>query len=347
MTESEFAEMLQRYLDGRSRPGERQLVERWSERLGRRENLRLPPQEQTAVRAAIWRRLERHLNPPAAAAGGRVLEHPASFWRAPPLRWAAAALLVLALSLAGLLRHPPQPGPLAGGAPAPEEMRHTNSTGRPQLVALLDGTRVRLYPGSTLTYRTGLAGPRREVQLVGKAFFQVHKDPAHPFLVYTNTVLTTVLGTSFLVQAYPGHEATVAVREGRVSVQARAVAQLAATPAHPAPTGVVLLPNQQVVYSPAVRQLRKGLVEQPVVLRPQLFEFRKRPVGEVLAALEKAYGVDIVYDQARLAHCTVTIAFYDESLFEKLSLLCKTLGASYQQTDEARILFQSAGCQAR
>jgi ferric-dicitrate binding protein FerR (iron transport regulator) len=155
-----------------------------------------------------------------------------------------------------------------------------------------------------------------------------------------------VLGTSFRVKAYAdSKEASVAVREGKVAVQAREGAELDASLAHPAAKGVLLLPNQQVVYSATRRHLKKELVDKPVVLASQSFEFEERPVAEVLSALEKAYGVDIEYDKAKLAGCTVSITFYDEPLFEKLGLLCKSLGAYYSLSD-ASILIHSKGCQA-
>lgn len=341
MTEPKFKEMLERYLAGRSGPGERQVVEQWANRLGQREGLELPQPARTAVRTAVWQRIEARINAEAAPAA-KAVAHPASAWRAPALRWAAAAVLVpaavgLALLTPGGWTRPSTPA-------APTWTLRSNATAQPQAFTLQDGSAVTLYPGSSLKYRPGLAGPRREVYLVGQAFFKVYKNPARPFLVYTNEVLTTVLGTSFMVKAFAGRSATVAVREGRVSVQARAGAQLAATPLRPAPAGVVLLPNQEVVYSPAEKQLRRHLVAEPVELVPHLFEFKKRPVAEVLTALRDAYGVDIVYDQAQLAHCTVTITFYDESLFDKLDLLCKALGASYQKVDDAQIRFISSGC---
>jgi transmembrane sensor len=65
----------------------------------------------------------------------------------------------------------------------------------------------------------------------------------------------------------------------------------------------------------------------------------------VLAALKKAYGVPIRYDKQKLAGCTVSITFYDEPLFEKLGLLCKSLGAYYTLAD-TQIIIHSAGCQA-
>jgi len=336
VTEAEFYLLLQRYLDGRATPDEQARVTQWYDQLHQADAQRAPLPGKQVVEDAIWQRLRL----PAAPAPRERQLLP---WRRRPVRWAAAAGL-LALTLGGLLPYAWQRQ--STSTTATGWTRYDNTTQRVQVLHLPDDTRVTLQPGSHLRYAGGLAGARREVHLEGEAFFQVHKDAKHPFLVFTKQLVTTVLGTSFDVKAYPGSaQALVAVREGKVAVQPRQAAHLDATPTHPAKAGVLLLPNQQVVYSVASHHLRKALVEKPLVLVPQAFEFEERPVTEVLATLEKAYGVRILYDKQKLAGCTVSITFYNESLFDKLGLLCKSLGASYTQAD-TQITIHSRGCQA-
>jgi transmembrane sensor len=347
MTESEFEDMLQRYLDGTSRPGEQELVEQWSQQLGSVENLTLPSKEHAQVRAAMWHQI-RYLtlgdSDSALADTDRTLQHPASFWHTPVVRWAAVVLLLVGAALVMIL--PRQRQLVTSTSTATINWVQQRNTGKQtQFIILADSSRVTLYPGSSLQYQPGLAGPRREVRLKGEAFFQVAKNPACPFLVYTDQLVTTVLGTSFRVKAYVGHTNEVAVQEGRVSVQVRRGANLSATPAQPATGGLLLLPNQQVAYSPlAPRPLHKKLVANPLVLAPQTITFEKQPVSKVLRSLEKAYGVDILFDQNKLANCTVTVTFYQESLYEKLDVLSEALGASYSTTDDAQIRFDSNGC---
>ncbi|UOQ71576.1 FecR family protein [Hymenobacter cellulosilyticus] len=341
MTESEFHKLLQRYLNGRCTPQEQALVEHWYDRLEQADGPALHAQNQEEVEQAIWARLMQNRRP--AKPEPRVV----TMWQSTPLRW-AAALALLAVSL-GLLMLATQrlqsPAQFDQVTSANGWLLRTNPTQQIQYFRLPDSSRISLHPGSSLRYRTALAGPRREVHLEGEAFFQVSKNPRRPFLVFTKQVVTTVLGTSFRVKAYAAsQDASVAVREGKVAVQTREGAQLDASPTNPAALGVLLLPNQQVVYSAAQRRLKKELVDRPVLLAPQPLEFEARPVAEVLEALEKAYGVNIVYDKARLASCTVSITFYDEPLFEKLGLLCKSLGAYYTLSD-ANILIHSEGCQ--
>jgi transmembrane sensor len=346
VTEAEFYQLLQRYLDGRCTPAEQARVSQWYEQL--HAQAAAPPSQQ-AVEAAIWQRLRLDsVAPKTAKPAPRLRPMTRRLWQQPQVRW-AASLALLVVGLGGLLpyaRHWQVSAPMATSTEH-GWTRYRNATQQAQQLQLPDASHVTLQPGSSLRYTTDLAGPRREVYLEGEAFFQVHKNPQRPFLVFTNQVVTTVLGTSFDVKAYPGQaQALVAVREGKVAVQPRETAQLDVTPTHPAKLGVLLLPNQQVVYSVASRRLKKELVDKPVVLVPQAFEFEERPVAEVFAALEKAYGVPIYYDRQKLAGCTVSITFYDEPLFEKLGLLCKSLGAYYTLAD-TQITIHSTGCQAR
>jgi transmembrane sensor len=349
ITQAEFDALLQRYLDGRSRPGEQALVQRWSEQLGQEENLLLHPNLHEEVREAMWHRIvqltegEEELQ----AVASKPIHRTLTFWREPALRWAAAAIIVLGGVGAGwwLPRHTPAPV-AATAPPAPKWVQRTNANLPQETIQLADGSLVTLYAGSTLKYQEGVASKRREVHLVGQAFFKVTKNPERPFLVYTDKLVTTVLGTSFLVTAYANKKSRVSVREGRVSVQAREGAELSATPARPAAKGVLLLPNQQVTYASSKGRLAKTLVDKPMPLTPQLLTFKNKPVMDVLTALEQAYGVNIVYDPLRLNNCTITISFGDESLFEQLDALCKALDGKYRMANNAQIIFDITGCQA-
>ena len=348
MSEAEFYNLLQRYLKGDCSPVEEAQVEQWYDRLGESDRTMLCSQDPEVVETIIWQRLAQGKVVPVPPA--EELQPALTFGQAPLFRW--AAVLLVGLGLGGLLLRTTSlptvlPHTVATTIEQEGWMRWDNTTRLVQRFQLPDSSQVELHPGSSLRYARSFAGPKREVYLQGEAFFKVRKNPARPFLVFTDHVVTTVLGTSFRVKAYPHEaEATVAVREGKVDVQPFKDAQLDATPTHPATAGVLLLPNQRAVYRLATHRLHKTLVDKPVMLVAQPLEFEARPVKEVFSALEKAYGIHLVYDQAKLAHCTVSIAFYDEPLSEKLDLLCKSLGASYSvNTDQ--IIIRSQGCQTK
>lgn len=67
-------------------------------------------------------------------------------------------------------------------------------------ISLPDGSVAYLHPGSKLTFPTSFTGGRRVVKLEGEAYFKVTKDAAHPFVVMTDKIETTVLGTEFNVK---------------------------------------------------------------------------------------------------------------------------------------------------
>src|SRR5690606_4257495 len=59
----------------------------------------------------------------------------------------------------------------------------------------------------------------RDIQLTGEAFLDVARDEARPFVVRSANLVTTVLGTSFNVRAYPEDETvTVTVATGTVRI---------------------------------------------------------------------------------------------------------------------------------
>ncbi|GAB3857589.1 hypothetical protein GCM10028822_31560 [Hymenobacter terrigena] len=338
---SEFRQLLQRYQEGNCTPAEVQRIEAWYRHLGAEQQFNLSPTEKEALMATVWQRISRQTAPSAGPQAARP-----NGWKSWPtsVRWAAAAAVVLGASLIGLqVAHAPLKWTaMAPSAPSEQAMWqvYANTSAYETHVALPDGSAVTLAPASTLRYRRGLHGSRREAYLTGAAFFDVFHDKQHPFSVFTDKVVTTVLGTSFQVQAYAGPaDVQVQVRTGAVRVSQRRA------PAGAAAASVVVLPNQQAVYAAGGQQLRRELVAQPALLAPQSFVFKDRPVAEVLAALEKAYGVRIEYDAAAVRNCTLNLSLGNEPLFAKLDIICETLGATYEKAGD-HLRFHSPACQA-
>lgn len=94
--------------------------------------------------------------------------------------------------------------------------------GQDTTVTLPDGTQVMLNAKTQLVYPREFPqeiGSRREVELHGEAYFDVHHHTSHPFVVKANGVETRVLGTSFNIRAYEGLDAHVTLVHGRISVK--------------------------------------------------------------------------------------------------------------------------------
>jgi transmembrane sensor len=268
-------------------------------------------------------------------------------WRRMAWRVAASVLLVLGLGTWWWLGTD-VPGALPTlpfaftKQPTLEEVINNTATALP--VRLPDGSHAWLQPRSQLSYRRAFADTIREVFLTGEAFFEVRKNPAKPFLVRANDITTRVLGTSFWVKAYEQEQqVTVVVKTGRVSVFQT---QNSRQP-DPETAGLVLTPNQQAVFGKTDSHFTRSLVARPTPVLTdaelQQFAFSNAPLPGILAAIEKAYGVEILYDETLLQDCRLTTSLGNETLFEKLDILCEATGATYKLVD-AQILIDSKGC---
>ncbi|GAB2515143.1 FecR family protein [Spirosoma aerophilum] len=276
------------------------------------------------------------------------------WFRTLPVRYGVAASVLIVLGLFGWYQLRPSANKTPETytelvAQATEPLSEvSNTTDRPLRVNLPDKSTITLYPKSRVSYDNQFTGTKREIYLSGKGFFEVVKNPTKPFYVYANGLVTKVLGTSFTVQAYEGaRQMQVVVRTGKVAVfTQKQVADLPRKETYKL-DGIVLTPNQQIVFSTEKTQLTKSLVENPVLLEqaPQkpLFAFKRTPIADVFASLEQSYGVPIVFDKELMRACYLTASFTDEPLFEKLDLICKTINASYKQVD-GTILISSNGC---
>jgi transmembrane sensor len=288
----------------------------------------------------IWNRIENTLEE------SRTI--PMTRWLNWQRGWKIAASIGLILGIGFLARQltRTETDATPGIARTTDEWVETvNEANQIMQVQLADGSRVDLNKGGRLRYRTELAGAQREVYLTGEAFFDVKKNPKKPFVVYANGLVTKVLGTSFRIKALAdAPTVTVTVRTGRVSVYPNQQSQVN----DPESKGMILTPNQEAVFQRDAATLNKTLVESPRLLIPQkdvqAFAFDDASAAQVFNAIERAYGVDVIFDEEIMRYCTLTLSLTDEDLFQKLDVICKVLDADYKLID-AQVVIYSKGCQ--
>ncbi|UBM59387.1 FecR family protein [Marinilongibacter aquaticus] len=223
-----------------------------------------------------------------------------------------------------------------------------NKTDEPEFIVLPDGSNVLLQPKSRITYPKSFKGNKREVFLSGEAFFEISKNAEKPFFVYANTLVTKVLGTSFKVSAFEDEQdVKVVVKTGRVSVFPLSKEALEEEAERAELTGLVLAPNEQIVFETKNQKLTRTPVEKTIDLnlniQNQSFSFKASKISDVFAALEKAYGIEIEYNDELMKNCYLTADLSDEPLVEKINLICITIGAEFQKTENI-ISISSDGC---
>lgn len=263
--------------------------------------------------------------------------------------WSVAASVLLLLGLWFFLK----PGPRGysydtNKAQAAQRLVEKVNTGdTPVSVLFADGSKVRLAPSSRISFPENFnGGEKREVYLSGEAFFEVAKNPDRPFFVYSNELVTKVLGTSFNIRAYEtDQDVVVNVLTGKVAVSI--AENLPATPGGEKVRHLLLLPNQQATLSRKEAELVRSLVKDPALVKNNAaneeFIFTKTPANEVFETLEAAYGVQIAYDATVFARCELTADLTTESLYEKLDVICKSIEATYKSED-GQILVSGNGC---
>ena len=223
-----------------------------------------------------------------------------------------------------------------------------NPSMKPMTVQLEDGSKVTIAANGRIRYASKFLAAKREVYLEGEAFFDIAKDPERPFFVYSNGLITKVLGTSFTIKAYGNsNEVTVEVKTGRVSVFPESDPALEQKTSSPELQGVVLRPNQKIIYSREEIRMVKTLVEKPemVVSKAEIpqFEFEDTPASEVFDTIGKAYGIEILYDEELLKDCPLTATLENQTLHEKLFIICKAVESEYEILD-GQIVIHSKGC---
>jgi len=328
MDADDYPNFLAKFAAGQHTEAEHLAFQQWLQRA-------TPEQVQDALDR--YEELQRlHLSPPPTTAAITALEarldqlSATESKRAPPRRgrWLSVAAVVLLLLVAGAAYF----HNVSLLVPSLAE-RHT-AAGQVARLTLADGTVVQLNGNSTLTYPTAFEGQTRDVYLQGEAYFEVAKDAAHPFLIYSGRLQTRVVGTSFNVYAYPNtSRQEVTVLTGRVVVTDSTSGKAVAL--HPAQKAVL---SAHALAVEPVADPKLSLAWQ----RGQLV-FEQATLAEITDKLAQRYGVTIALGGKQLQACRLTVSFAHESLAEALEVITALTGSHYTQRQQ-HILLTGPGC---
>jgi ferric-dicitrate binding protein FerR (iron transport regulator) len=331
MNQYDFQKTLKKYLAGQQTPEEEDFI---------LEHFKNDPLEESAVfeneKEVIGKRIKKKL-----FAG--TIDEPLLVRLRP---WfAAAASVIVALGCWYFLRRDSDFEKISRLDPTMNEsvIEVKNTSGKPQSIPLEDGSVVVLKKNSSISFPEHFGKKNRLVFLHGEAFFQIKRNPAKPFIVSTGTLMTKVLGTSFNVKSYDESSSVeVQVKTGRVSVYEGADNKTVNR------NGVILTPNQQIIFDKKSKKIELSIIENPLMVIPVSetehgFSFSEVPVKNVFAALEKSYGIDIVLENDSTDSCLFTGDLNGLTLFQQLDLICKSANIAYERRGTA-LFVQGAGC---
>jgi transmembrane sensor len=153
----------------------------------------------------------------------------------------------------------------------------STGVGELKTVTLEDGSRIELNADTAIAKHYS-RGQRGLTLLKGEAWFAVARDPGRPFVVEAAGGTTTALGTSFDVAMTDGG-AQVSVTEHKVAVAA--AGQVA-----------TVEEGQQLSYGadrPVLLAARPTQVENDTAWRRGYLVFNEKPLGEVIAAINRHF----------------------------------------------------------
>lgn len=236
-------------------------------------------------------------------------------------RWIAAAVVVLTVGFGWFLLKRQTSQSQALVVTTAEQTRD---------VELPDGTKVFLNYHSSISYPASFEGDLRAVTLTGEAFFDVKRDPSHPFVIDANGTAVRVLGTSFNVRAYKKEMVRVDVKTGKVSVSKD----------H---KKIELVKGESVI----VRDDNlTGIHADPNMMgyKTQVFDFAAADLADVIQTLKDGYHADIRLTSTKLEKCRLTISFKKESLDTILSVIAETLNLKLKKEGKVYWL-EGNGCE--
>lgn len=188
-------------------------------------------------------------------------------------------------------------------------------------VKLPDGSAVWLNAASSLTYPLAFSnGKNRMVELKGEAYFEIAKDPLHPFVVKTSKQDVQVLGTHFNINSY-SDEMTVktTLLEGSVLVSPN---QGIAEP-------LVLKPGEQAVLTTAGIDVREVDTDEAIDWKNGYFMFNNEKQESIMRKIARWYNVKVTYADAEAR----AVTYYGSiSRFENVSKVLR----KFEQTGEVR-----------
>ncbi|MFA4868628.1 MAG: FecR domain-containing protein [Pedobacter sp.] len=189
----------------------------------------------------------------------------------------------------------------------------STAKGETYILKLPDKSRVWMNAASSLTYSATLKkNGKRSVKLEGEAYFEIAKDPLHPFVVETKTQQIQVLGTHFNVNSYADEAvAKTTLLEGSVQVDLMK-----------GDKKVVLKPGQQSLLSNGQIRIQDVDTDESVAWKNGYFQFDGKNLETALLEVSRWYNIEIEYKDNSLRKQALAGSI---SKYENVNNILKTM----------------------
>jgi len=216
--------------------------------------------------------------------------------------------------------------------------------GERKKITLADGSVILLNARSSLTIKECFNGSKREVDLVGEAYFDVVHNDKKPFQVHTSDFDINVLGTSFNVKAYPEEATSEAVLiRGLIVMEGKGSKG----------SSITMKPSQKVTFYKKREAVRISGATKPRILQsPEIIinhytklndsliaevawtqdrlEISDQSFMDIKGVLERWYDVEINFTDKDVEKYRFTASFLSENIEQALFALQKAEHFKYE-----------------
>lgn len=322
MTEKKLKQLIDRYLQGTATREEKDLLDELYTRNINSEEVpeKWNDQQKSSVKKRILSRIQQDIQLKKEKRTRKIFS-------------AVAAVLILLVS--SYIYFNSSPTKVLSGSDIVMEISTTATSGE-QSILLSDGSFVLLSQGASLTYPEEFSGNTRKVYLKGAAWFDINRDTTQAFQVITEDITTTVLGTSFSINAQlEKSKVDIRVTSGKVQVasQEKEIA--------------VLDENDELQYESGQFTVIKDSPKKDNTEKlPEAgsWKFTNVTMEEATNFLKKHWNKQFFYENPAIRDCQIYASFNsDDSLEEVMLILCGVTNSAYQVNGK-RILISGPGC---
>ena len=200
-----------------------------------------------------------------------------------------------------------------------------------------DGTYVKLNAGSSLSFPQTFNGQSREVILSGEGYFNVTENPDQPFIIRSEGLQTTVLGTSFNISASQDND-MVAVTVESGSVEVTDISNTEMTQ--------VLTSGNQAIFNKRDSNLevKNVSVEKFLSWKDGIIFLDGTTIYEATKILSKWYDVTFEFENEDIGHCAISGKFNATALESILENIRFMVGIDYEIIDGKKVLISGNSC---
>lgn len=199
-------------------------------------------------------------------------------------------------------------------------------------LVLPDGSTVYLNSGTTIRYPEKFRRKKREVELIGEAFFEVTPDTQKPFRISIgDDAIIEVLGTSFNVLSEDvNNQVVVHVVSGQVSLYDPGKEE----------SGLILSANEKGVLSGG--EAKKTGITDPNFMswKSGVLTFENTPLTKVIRKIKRQYNKEIALELNDPDSILFTSTFKDQPVEEVIEEIVLVLGVQYRYQNDTIVIFK-------